>query len=360
MSYNSHNDILTSINGTSIGGFRNRVINGDMRIDQANAGASITVSNSVSFSVDLFKAQANGGGGVFTVQQSTNTPPVGTTNFIRTTVTTADASPAVGSLYCLFTDIEGVNLQDMQFGTSTAKVFTLSFQVRSSLTGSFGGAIRNGGGTRSYPFSFTINTANVWQLITLTIQGDFSGTWATDTGIGLDMRIDLGCGSSFLGAAGAWVSSSLIGVTSSTRLISTLSATFDLTDVQLEPGPLATTFEVRDWTSELLRCLRYLWKPTATAAMVFAMGQMNASVTALYAFQSPVTMRVAPSITFSTAGNFFAQAAGLNFTPTALGTSSTTPTNSYISATVVGGVAGQATALIWQANTAFIQFDSRM
>jgi hypothetical protein len=191
------------------------------------------------------------------LQQSSATPPSGFTNFLRITTTTADASPAAGSAYFVSSNIEGLNLQDLQLGAATAKTITISFWIRSSLTGSFSGSISNSADNRSYPFSYTISAANTWEQKTVTIAGDTTGTWLTDTGIGMRFRLDLGSGSTFRGTAGAWAAASIVGVTSAVRVISTLSATFDITGVQLEIGSAATPFEVRDYATELVRCQRY-------------------------------------------------------------------------------------------------------
>jgi len=289
--------------------FRNRIINGDMRIDQANAGAAASVSvTGQVYSVDQWLIRGTASAGVFSAQQSTSTPPAGFTNFLRITTTTADASPASGSGYFFSQFIEGLNCQDLQFGSAGAKTITISFWVRSSLTGSFSGAVWNMAANRCYPFSFTISSASTWEQKTITIVGDTTGTWLTDTGIGLRLSFDMGNGSTFRGTAGAWTgTSNIIGVTSAVRVISTLSATFDLTGVQLEVGSAATPFEVRDYATELVRCQRYYEKSynvataPATATSVGAMWYYIAAVASgdVYASISfKVNKRSNPIVTF--------------------------------------------------------------
>lgn len=249
-------------------GYRNRLINGNMLINQANVGTTVTVnSNTRGYSLDQWSHNGTAAAGVFTIQQSTSTPPADFPNFMRLTVTTADASPAAGSVYYVGQPMEGNNIADLNFGLATAKTVTLSFWVRSSLTGSFSGNIMNGGGTRSYPFSFTIASANTWQKSTVSLTGDTTGTWAIDNNTGIWVFFDVGSGSSSKGTAGAWAATNLKGVTGSVNLIATNTATYDLTGVQFEPGNAATAFEIRDFDTEFHRCQRYFEKsfryPTA-------------------------------------------------------------------------------------------------
>ena len=292
-------------------GYRNRIINGDMRIDQANAGAAVSANATNQFySIDQWLLRGTSSAGVFSGQQSTSSPPAGYTNFLRITTTTADASPAAGSGYFFSQNIEGVNCQDLQFGSATAQTITVSFWVRSSLTGSFSGVVWNSAANRCYPFSFTINAASTWEQKSVTITGDTTGTWLTDTGIGIRLSFDMGNGSSFRGTAGAWTgTTNTIGVTGAVRLISTLSATFDITGVQLEVGSAATPFEVRDYASELMRCQRYFWKtfPIGTAVAQNSGTTLNCisyiinvpgAVNVGQSVQYPVAMRATPITTF--------------------------------------------------------------
>ena len=235
--------------------FRNRVINGDMSIDQRNAGASLAITNNVmTYTVDRWAIFENASM-AFSAQQST-TAPTGFVNSLLVTTTTA-ASAGSSDRSQLEQRIEGLNVGDLGWGTANAKTITLSFWIRSSLTGQFGGALQNNNGSRAYPFSFTINSANTFEYKTITIAGDTSGTWLTSNGIGLAVIFDLGMGSSLLGTAGAWSSSDFRGATGDTKLSGTLNATLYLTGVQLEVGSVATPFERRAYGMELQLCQRY-------------------------------------------------------------------------------------------------------
>jgi hypothetical protein len=231
--------------------FRNRIINGDMRIDQRNAGAAVTASG---YAVDRWTFFENGSM-VFSVQRST-TAPTGFVNSLAVTVSTA-ASPSAATRSQLAQAIEGFNTADLDWGTASAKTVTLSFWVRSSLTGQFGGALQNGSQNYSYPFSFTINSANTFEFKTLVVSGPTSGTWNSNNSTGIQLTFDLGMGSDLLGTAGAWASADYRGATGDVKLNETLGATLYITGVQLEVGSVATPFERRDYGRELAMCQRY-------------------------------------------------------------------------------------------------------
>jgi hypothetical protein len=299
---------LASAAGTGFA-FRNRIINGAMEIDQRNAGASVTINTtSDAYSVDRFLGAGQAADGVFTLQQST-TAPAGFKNSLVATVTTADASIGAAQYYLIAQKIEGFNCSDLAFGAASAKTVTLSFWVRSSVTGTFSGALANGAYNRSYPFTYTISSANTFEYKTVTIAGDTTGTWLTDNGIGLRIYWNLGSGVDNTGTAGAWVGAGNIGADSTVALISTLNATFYLTGVQLEVGSVATPFERRLYGQEVALCQRYFCKSSSlnvvpvngaaytTAGMFFSSVAGAYYTTAAYTpfMKFPVTMRTEPA-----------------------------------------------------------------
>jgi len=241
---------------------RNRIINGDMRIDQRNAGASVTAPNG-EYTLDRW-ATLSSAASKFTIQQNAGsvTPPAGFSNYAGMTVTSA-YSPTGGEVFGVRQRIEGYNMADFAWGTANAKTITLSFWVRSSLTGTFGGVLQNNGASRSYPFTYTIDAANTWEQKTITIAGDTSGTWLTTNGVGITVLFSIGAGSSILGTAGAWAGAAYYSATGSTNLIATNGATFYFTGVQLEVGSVATEFERRPYGLELALCQRYYQSITA-------------------------------------------------------------------------------------------------
>ena len=238
-------------------GTKNLIINGDMRIDQRNAGASLTVNTAaVVYSVDRLFTYGQASDGVFTVQQVTDAPS-GFINSVKATVTTADASIGASQLYILSHKIEGNNIAHLDWGTANAKTVTLSFWVKSSLTGTFSGSLKNHDGSRAYPFTYTISSANTWEKKTITITGDTTGTWLTTNATGITLSFTLGSGSSRLGTANTWNAANLDGATGTTEVIATNGATFYLTGLQLEVGENATPFEYRMYSQELAMCQRY-------------------------------------------------------------------------------------------------------
>lgn len=233
--------------------FRNRIINGDMAINQR--GGTVTLAGSGLYGVDRwFGTEATDG--TMTMQQSTTAPP-GFTNSLYLTTGTADASLAATQFALVGQAIEGSNVADLGWGTADAQPITLSFWVRSSLTGTFGGALKNSASDRSYAFSYAISAANTWQYKTITIPGDTTGDWLTDTGAGVYVLFGLGSGSTYSGTAGAWASANYVTTTGAVSVIGTAGATFYVTGVQFEAGPVATPFEHRPHGLELLLCQRY-------------------------------------------------------------------------------------------------------
>jgi len=257
---NSVNAASTAYVDTIVGtassiGFRNRIINPGMVIDQRNAGASASLNSSQTYFLDRWFAVEDTDG-TMTIQQS-STAPAGFSNSALLTTGTADASLGATQLCYFAQKIEGFNVADLAWGTASAQTITLSFWVRSSLTGTFGGAIANNAFNRSYPFTYTINAANTFEYKTVTIAGDTSGTWLTTNGAGMQVFWGLGVGSTYSGTAGAWAGSGFISATGATSVIGTAGATFYITGVQLEAGTVASPFDRRDYGRELMMCQRY-------------------------------------------------------------------------------------------------------
>jgi len=277
---------------------RNRIINGAMVIDQRNAGASVTPAQFGAYSVDRWLA-SNNIGGKYSVQQNAGavTPPVGFTDYLGATSTSAYS---VGSTdqFALIQNIEGFNIADLGWGTANAKPVTLSFWVRSSLTGTFGGSLQNDAGNRSYPFSFTINSANTWEYETITIAGDTTGTWLTTNGRGIRVILSLGAGSSVKGTAGAWAASNFTSATGAVDIVGTNGATFYITGVQLEVGTQATSFEYRQYQQELALCQRYYYEFDVSDLAAIPCWAQGTNVTNCR-MMVPVTMRTALTASYA-------------------------------------------------------------
>ena len=294
---------VNSANLPNTFGFKNRIINGDMRIDQRNAGASVTPATQ-QYTLDRWVANASQAS-KFSVQQNAGsvTPPVGFTNYLGVTSLSAYSITA-GDFFSMYYQIEGLNVADLAWGTANAKTVTLSFQVYSSLTGTFGGVFQNSASNRSYPFTYSIPTANTWTTISITVVGDTGGTWLTTNGVGISIKFNLGTGSTYSGTAGAWANTNYQSATGATSVVGTNGATWYITGVQLEKGSTATSFDVRPYGTEFFLCQRYfqtLVVSTGTAGFISGFVADSASTGFGVAFL-PVPMRTAPALSITLAG----------------------------------------------------------
>jgi len=325
--------VLTNATGINYDSFKNRIINGDMRIDQRNAGVEVNPAVSFDYYLDrwFIKSQQSG---KFKIGQNAGavTPPTG---FIKYLGVTSLAATTVGAsdAYQVRQNIEGFNVADLGWGTASAQTVTLSFKVYSSLTGTFGGALRNASDNRSYPFSYSIPTANTWTTISITIAGDTSGTWLTNNDIGIQLLFSLGVGSTLSGTAGAWAAANYQSATGAVSVVGTSGATWYITGVQLEKGSTATSFDVRPYTTELQLCQRYYYKIIAlsgTSGVILfntCFYQSNAGYAAVVL---PVAMRANPTGSYSAVSDFYV---GSNGAYTVL--TSITANNGYASSNLV-------------------------
>jgi len=271
--------------------FRNRIINGDMRIDQRGNTAATT-----GFPVDRWQTYAFNTGSI--TRQISTVAPANFTSSLSWVVGTAGTRNS-GDAYIIQQAVEALNIADANQGTANALPFTLSFWVRSSITGLYSGALTNSANDRCCAFTYSINIANTWEYKTVTIPGDTTGTWYTDNRIGILVRFDLGSGSTFQAAsAGSWLASAnRSGIAGTVSLAQTTGASFYLTGVQLEVGSVATPFERRPYGLELSLCQRYYQKsPLVEYHMCPAPGATYAST---YPVHFPTYMRTTPTLGFS-------------------------------------------------------------
>jgi hypothetical protein len=299
---------------------KNRIINGAMVIDQRNAGASVTITTAEEYIVDRFNF-APSVSSKLTGQQST-TAPAGFSNSI---LLTSSAATSVGSsdYYFMQHKIEGFNFADCDWGTANAKTVTLSFWARSSVTGTYGGALVNGAQNRSYPFTYTISSANTFEYKTITIVGDTTGTWIGATnGVGVRLRLGFGVGSTLSGTAGAWAAGNFASSTGATNWISTSGATFYITGVQLEVGSTATSFDYRPYGTELDLCQRYYWSIVRNTGVDVSIGTHAIwnTTTSYGGIIYPVAMRTTPTLGVSSVGDFIMLSNGVTRTLTGLST----------------------------------------
>ena len=335
---------------------KNKIINGNMAIDQRNAGAAVTPAEG-AYTVDRWEAKQTTAS-KFSVQQSTSSPPVGFTNYVRCTSLSA-FSVGSSDQFGLRQIIEGLNHYDLDWGTSNAKTITISFWVRSSLTGTFGCALYNYAGDRSYPFTYAISSANTWEKKTVTVAGDTSGTWPTTSTAGIVLFFSLGSGSGVSGTAGAWSGSFLASVTGATSVVATSGATLDFTGVQLEVGSSATEFEHRPYTTELQLCQRYLpWFGSGTDDQI-GIGYATGSTTWLIFIPWKVQTRVAPTgIIHGTDSNFHVGGpTSRGIACTALNFSAAGTSGGRVTGSVSSGLSsGQGTFLRSQNTSGYLYF----
>jgi hypothetical protein len=286
-------------------GFKNRIINGNMVIDQRNNGASVSNSANVStYFVDrwnMFGASAS----KMTGQRST-TAPAGFTNSALIT-SSAATTPGAGDAYGVRQYIEGLNMADLGWGTANAQTVTVSFWVRSSITGTYSFALFNSDNTRSYVATYSISSANTWEQKAITIAGDTTGTWLTTNGIGTSCWWDLGSGTNFNTTAGSWGSVLYVRTSGSANWIGTNGATFYVTGAQFEKGSTATSFDYRPYGTELQLCQRSYWKNVDPGANGVVAN--NGDSVSRLTFYSPVTMRATPTAFASGTFNFWNGAA---------------------------------------------------
>lgn len=296
---------------TGLAAFRNRIINGDMRIDQRYAGTAVTPTTT-QYLVDRFIATLTAASKL-TFQQVTDAPP-GFTNSMKITVA-SQFSPGAADTFLFRQVIEGTNAADLQFGTATAGVLKVGLWIKGSVAGTYSVSLRNAIGNRSY--IGTVTVTNSWARQSITLTGDTTGTWANDNTAGLNLSVSLGGGSTFQGTAGSWQANNITTTAGSVTFVNqTAGSTLNITGVSLEPGSVLTTFEQRPYGVELAMCQRYFeslqMAPGQVAASGFCTGATNANV----AF--PLTpKRAAATVTYS--GTLAVLVNGSAFNITSLG-----------------------------------------
>jgi hypothetical protein len=334
-----------------------------MTISQRNGTSSVTPTDG-SYTLDRWRCNLSQTS-KFTVQQDAGavTPPAGFNDYLGVTSSSAYSITST-DIFQVTQVVEGFNMADLNWGSVNAKTVTLSFWVRSSLTGTFGGAIQNGGQNRSYPFSYTILSANTWEQKTVTIAGDTTGTWLTTTGRGAWITFSLGTGSTYSGTAGAWVAGDVESATGATSVVGTSGATWYVTGCQLEVGTQATSFEYRQYQQELALCQRYFQKyanASAGASAVFTIAQAYLTTAVIGAFVPPVAFRATPTINGVGYKTWTASAGDGGGTALSLAASSNT---NFLRVEVTGAsglVAGNASGIQLSAGTTnYIDFSAEL
>ncbi len=295
---------LTSINGGQIGGNRNLIINGAMQVAQRGTSAtSLGNGNSGYHTVDRFRF-AEGGSPTyaFTMSQST-TAPTGFSNSLKLDCTTADTSLASTDALLVEQFIEAQNLQHLKYGTTSAESVTLSFWVRSNLTGTFAVWFYQEDDNRAASKTYTISAADTWEHKTITLSGDQTGVIDNNNGQGFRIAWYLASGTSYTsGTANTdWqtLDNTNRAAGLNVNLASSTSNEWYLTGVQLEVGSTATEFEHRAFGDELARCMRYYYRiDHSNTTGQIALGHQIDADDIIAAFHLPQPLRATPTISF--------------------------------------------------------------
>ena len=235
----------------------NLIINGGMTISQR--GSTFADLGNGYYGVDRFIIYHSDDGAV-TVSQDTTVPAgQGFKNSMKFDVTTADTSIGAAQYYQFAQKIEGQNMAHLEWGTSNAKSVTLSFWIRSNLTGTYNVYFLNNATNRYHPVNFTIDSADTWEKKIITVAGDTTGTWLTTNGIGMYVLWNLALGSNNLTGTNATWGTAGPGVSGTTQanFLSSTSNELYLTGVQLEEGEVATPFQTEVIGTTLDKCKRY-------------------------------------------------------------------------------------------------------
>jgi hypothetical protein len=348
-------------------GTRNRIINGAMEISQRGTSFAGLTNNGSQYTADRwFWNESGTATAVQTVSQDSSAP-TGFVNSLKVLTTTAQAPLDATNSYKLLQVIEGYNIADLNWGTANAQPITISFWVRSSLTGTFGGFLRNYDNNRYYVFSYTINSSDTWEQKSVTIAGDTSGTWLTNNLTGIAVTFSMGTGSSYLTAPGSWGSTRLEAPTGQVNVAGTLNATFYLTGVQVEVGSTATPFERRQFGTELALCQRYYFNINGGDSGGFTtigIGGATSTTNSRNLVQHPVVMRAQPTVSSLGGGTFSIQAFDSTGSgSTIFSTSQPSRFTSYINFTTSGITAYRPTAAQLENTTSYtvgIQFSAEL
>ena len=349
--------IGTSVAGSNLGAgnasiMKNRLINSAMVINQRGTVNTPVTPADGDYTVDRWWSRLSASG-KYSVQQTNTTAPTGFNNALLVT-SLSSYSVSAGDYFTQSQQIEGFNTADLGWGTANAKTVTLSFQVYSSLTGTFGGSLANSAVSRSYPFSYTISNANTWTQISITIAGDTTGTWLTTNGIGMRVWFGLGVGSTYSGTAGSWASADYRSATGATSVVGTNGATFYITGVQLEVGSSATGFEYRQYGQELALCQRYY-----EIVGLGSVGSTLSTAFALVASTFKVTKRTSPTLT--QLGSFTLTSPGnANYTASAISGSPTVSVNGISTTYVINSAPGTVYCVVYQTSTDQIAASSEL
>ena len=345
---------------------RNMIINGNMQFAQRGTTSSISTSAN-TYLLDRFFTRIQGSSGAATASRETDAPN-GLSKSLKFTVDTADSTLDSGHYNRIHQEIEGHNGAALKWGTADAEPASLSFWVKSSVTGTYSIGIYNGNADRSYVSEYTISAANTWEYKTIYIAPITTGSWVIDSSAEFRISWSLGAGSTFsTGTVDQWQSAFNFSSSNNVNLMATSSATFFLTGVQFEVGPEATPFEHRSFGDELARCLRYYEQWDTVDGENIAIGTSYSGINPHCVLNMKVIKRAAPTVTLPAAGSANGQIAfltGQGNTPSTIGTHSTDKLNTRSIRIGSSGYSGLSTsepsALYAYGGASSIKFDAEL
>jgi hypothetical protein len=317
-------------------GRKNLILNGDMEINQSGvSGVLVTSGDGRRYVVDNFYALIENGSGTLALSQVADVPVSGT-YCLQVSPQTTDASPSADDSYAVGVRVPGYSVAPLK-----DKLCTLSFYMRSSYVGTYTVSFRNrGDGTtsdRSYTVPVSVTTTG-WEKKTITfVMDDFVlGTWDFEEKTGLIIEWCLAAGSTYALAApyNQWVSDDLREAASQDNFMASASNTLKLCDVQLEPGLVATDFEIIQHEEELLKVLAYRELLHFPAADYYFASGIKASSTVAWGILPFVKKNIPPTVTLDAAAAYKVRAAGNEYTGVAVAADAITETSLRLKLTV--------------------------
>jgi hypothetical protein len=345
---------------------RNIIINGDMQVAQRGTStASITTEGYYTLDRWLFNVLTQG---TWTMSQENDAPTgSGFRQSTKVLCTTADASPAAGDTLVLIQRIEGQNLQQIKKGTSAAEQLTVSFWVKSNVTGTYIVELGDADNSRQVSKSYTISASGTWEKKTITFPADTTGAFDNDNGSSLSLLMWLGAGSDRTSGTLNTVWNSTTNANRTVGQVNLASATsnyWQITGVQLEVGDTATPFEFKPFAQDLEECQRYYYRNNATSSYsFFALGTCSSTTAMQPLINLPVTLRANPSsVDYSTLAVYDHSGAGVNAV-TSLALEGTSTLNTVgLSVTVASGLTTARTSRLAANNStnAYIALNSEL
>lgn len=287
---------------------RNMVVNGAMQV--AVRGDSTGINSGGLYGPDRMRYVRSGRSSLRTISQFADGPD-DFTNCYKI-VCDAGAAPSANDINWLEYRFEGQDVAHLNYGSSTAKTVTLSFWVKSNVTGVYTTRLQafNASVTRMITQGFTVSSADTWEYITVQFSGDADYSFYTDNTEGLRIAWLLGGGSSrvSVGTDGSWIDydGTKLGPNQTADVFATTNNYFQITGVSLEVGDTATPFEHRSYGDELARCQRYFYKHYKTQAYEnIGNASTYNTINTYLTYHHPVRMRANPTVTVSAASDFY-------------------------------------------------------